>query len=494
MNQAYDDLLDHQKQIIALERVQGLLSWDQEVMMPRHGASSRAEQAGAMSVVVHERRTAPSVPKLLDAVNEADLSEAQAANLRLIRRGYERASRVPTDLAGQIARVTSEAQGIWADARKANAFADFAPALTEVVNLVRQQAECVKTDGGTLYDALLDDYEMGATEAEIDQIFGRLRAGLTNLRDRIKGSDIVPPKLSGDFPAEAQMAMAQTLAEAFGYDWDAGRLDLSVHPFSSGTRDDTRITTRVDPSNPLDCLFSTIHETGHALYEQNLDFDLDWQPAGQSVSMGVHESQSRFCENQIGRSRHFARFLFPRMKEVFGDVGVASAKELYQAINRVEPGFIRTEADEVHYNLHIMMRFDLERALISGDLEVSDLEGAWNERFKADFGVAVPDAARGVLQDVHWSCGLFGYFPTYSLGNIYAGCLFEAMRRDLARFDDHVQNGDISILIQWMTQQIHTKGSLKTPRELITDATGEPPTEEALLRYLESKFGGLYQV
>ncbi|MEM9139576.1 MAG: carboxypeptidase M32, partial [Pseudomonadota bacterium] len=404
MSQAYKDMMAHRKQTIALGRIHGLLSWDQEVMMPKTGAENRAEQAGALTAVLHDRRTDPRLGDWLDAAEVSADGPAEAANIRLIRRDYDRARKIPKRLAEESTRLCSKAQHIWAEARANSAFADFAPVLAQVIDLVREQAACLQ-DGGTLYDALIDDYEPGTTEAEIADTFDRLRAGLTDLRARITETGRQPSALQGDFPEDAQMTLARQMAGAFGYDFASGRLDLSVHPFSSGTRGDSRITTRVDPANPLDCLYSTIHETGHALYEQGLDPDLDWQPAGKSVSMGVHESQSRFCENQVGRSLPFVEFLFPHMKAAFSGMGVETAHDLYAAINRVVPGFIRTEADEVHYNLHIMMRFDLERALISGDLQVADLEATWNDRFKADFGVAVPYAARGVSQDVHWSCG-----------------------------------------------------------------------------------------
>lgn len=493
MNQAYEDLLDHQKQTMALGRISGLLSWDQEVMMPRKGADSRAEQSGALSAVMHDRNTDPRIGDWLDAIPANDLSPAAAANVRLIRRDYDRARLIPKSLAEEMAKVTAKAQIIWADARAANDVATFAPNLKHIIELTRQYADCLKGNGSR-YDALLDDYEPGATERSVADIFDRLRTGLVSLKDRIDGSGATPPKAMGDFPAEAQMALARELAGAFTYDWQAGRLDLSVHPFSSGTRGDSRITTRVDPNNPFDCLYSTIHETGHSLYEQGVAPGLDWQPAGQSVSMGVHESQSRFCENQIGRSAPFAEFLWPKFRETFGDAGLASSDDLYRAANRVVPGFIRTEADEVHYNLHIMMRFDLERALIGDDLQVDDLEAAWNDRFKADFGVDVPNPARGVLQDVHWSCGLFGYFPTYSLGNIYAGCLDQAMRADLPDRDALVRIGDLKPVVDWLRGKVHEPASLYAPREIIAKATGTEPTEAALLTYLEDKFGTLYGV
>ena len=278
----------------------------------------------------------------------------------------------------------------------------------------------------------------------------------------------------------------------FGYDWEAGRLDLAVHPSSSGSGGDVRITTRVNEADPRECIYSTIHEVGHAVYEQGLDPALALLPAGSSASMGVHESQSRLFENQLGRSRAFCRWLWPAMREAFGDLGVDGPEGLYRAVNAVETGFIRTEADEVHYNLHVMMRFDLERAMIAGDLAVGDLEAAWNARFAADFGRTVPDARRGVLQDVHWSVGLFGYFPTYTLGNIYAAELHAALRRDVGAVDALLAAGELAPILDWLRTHIHRRGRLLAPRALVAAACGREPDAATLLGELEAKYGALY--
>ena len=488
---AYDALLAHLKETHALEQVARLLSWDQEAVMPPKGAAARAQQAGAMSAVLHARRTDPRIPEWIAAIDAAALDDAGRSNLREAGRTHERATRLPAKLAQDLAETTALAHRQWAGARAASDFAAFAPVLARVIELVRQQAACLRGEGKSLYDALLEDYEPGATEAGIAAIFGRLRAGLTALREKIADRMPVPPALTGPFPKASQMALARDLATVFGYDFQAGRLDLVVHPFCSGTRGDTRITTRVDEADPFNCLYSTIHETGHALYEQGLDPALAGQPAGEHASMGVHESQSRLAENQIGRSRAFMEVLFPRMGDAFGDFGAHDPETLYRAVNRVQPGFIRTEADEVHYNLHIMLRFELERALIGGDLQVGDLEAAWNDRFAADFGVAVPDAASGVLQDVHWSAGLFGYFPTYSLGNIYAAELFAAMQREVGDVDASIAAGDLAPLVGWLRRHVHTQGNLYAPTRIIEAAVGHAPTEAPLLAYLEEKFSAL---
>ena len=288
------------------------------------------------------------------------------------------------------------------------------------------------------------------------------------------------------------MALARKVAGRIGYDFGAGRIDMAAHPFSSGTVGDARITTRTDEADPLNCLYSTAHEVGHALYTQGAPEP--FLPAADYCSMGVHESQSRFWENQIARSRPFADWLYPAMKESFPDLNLSGPGELYGAVNRVETGFIRTEADEVHYNLHILLRFELERELISGGLEVDDLETAWNERFKRDFGRPVPDVSLGVLQDVHWSIGLFGYFPTYSLGNIYAACLDRAMRRALPDRDAMVAAAECQPILDWLRENIHSKGRLLPAPELIERACGEAASAAPLIDYLEAKFTALYDL
>ncbi|MFN4131352.1 MAG: carboxypeptidase M32, partial [Paracoccaceae bacterium] len=397
-NMAYADLMSHQRETEALAQVAGRLGWDQETMMPRGAVEQRSEEMSAMEGVLHTRRTDPRIADWLAQAEVVDT--VAAANLRHIRRSYQRQVKVPVALAQELARVTSRAQGIWADARARDDVAAFLPTLVEVIRLRREEAACL-AQGGDLYDALIDDYEPGATAQSLGAMFDAMRPRLVALRSAVLGAAHQPAKLEGHFGQEAQMRMARDLATAFGYDWERGRLDLAVHPFSSGSGDDARITTRVVESDPFNCFYSTIHEVGHACYELGIDPDYRMSPLGSGVSMGVHESQSRIYENQLGRGRAFTGWMFGQMQGRFDPFGVADAEAFYGAVNRVQSGFIRTEADEVHYNLHVMLRFDLERALIRGDLTVGDLESAWNDRFLADFGVAVPRPSQGMLQDVH---------------------------------------------------------------------------------------------
>ncbi len=486
---ALKDLIAFQRETEALSSVAERLGWDQEAVMPRGAAEQRAEEIGALEGVLHGRRTDPRLEDWL-ARAEAD-TPAEARILDLVGRSYNRNTRVPARLAAELARLTSLSQGIWAEARAEENAAAFLPTLREVVKLKREEAACISE--GDRYDALLDDYEPGATQKSIAHIFDRMRPRLVALRERVLGAAYAPPVLDHVFPEAAQLRLARKCALAFGYDWTYGRMDTAVHPFSSGSGRDVRITTRVVESDPFNCLYSTIHETGHAVYELGIDPDYLFTPMGHGVSMGVHESQSRIFENQLGRSRAFTGWLHTRMVDAFGDFGV-SAEEFYACVNRVSPGFIRTEADELHYNLHIMMRFDLERALIAGKLEVEDLEEAWNTRFAQDFGVQVTRPSQGFLQDVHWPVGLFGYFPTYALGNVYAGCLHKALEAAVPDHAEALAEGSAAPAVEWLRENLHRHGGLRGPMETITLACGAAPSEAPLLDYLEAKFAEIYRL
>ncbi len=485
---AFDDLMTFQRDTEALAQIAGRLGWDQETVMPRGAAAQRGAEMAAIEGVLHARRTDPRVGEWLAAAEPPD--GAGAAQLREIAREHERSLKVPADLARALAQVTSQAQGKWAEARAAENFAAFRPVLEEVVSL-KQQEGAALAQGGDAYDALLEDYEPASDAAQIAAMFDAMRPRLVALRSAILDRP-QPPALSGQFDEARQMQLSRKLAGVFGYDWSRGRMDKAVHPFSSGSGDDVRFTTRTDAADPFNCLYSTIHEVGHATYEQAIDPQYALTALGQGASMGVHESQSRIYENQLGRSRAFCGWLYERMRETFGALSVADAAALYAAVNRVQNGYIRTEADEVQYNLHIMLRFDLERALISGDLAVADLEAAWNERFARDFGYAVDRSSNGCLQDVHWSVGLFGYFPTYTLGNLYAGCLHVALRRDVPRLDDQLASGDLTGATGWLRDRVQRRGRRYLPRDMIERASGMAVSEGPLLDYLETKFGALY--
>ncbi|WP_164658845.1 carboxypeptidase M32 [Tropicibacter sp. Alg240-R139] len=485
---AFDNLMAFQRDTSALGQIAGRLGWDQETMMPRGAAGQRGLEMAAIESVLHARKSDPRVGEWLEAAQAPDA--VGSAQLREIRRAYERAQKVPADLAKKLAQVTSVAQGKWAQARADEDVATFLPVLEEVVALKREEGEAL-ANGGDVYDALVEDYEPHTTSDDIAAIFDAMRPRLVALRAAV----LERPKLKGvegEFDENAQMKLSRHLAKTFGYDMSKGRVDKAVHPFSSGSGSDVRITTRTSLTDPFNCFYSTIHEVGHAAYEQGIDPSFELTPLGRGVSMGVHESQSRIYENQLGRSRAFTGWLFEQMKNAFGDFGLDTADEFYAAVNRVQNGCIRTEADEVQYNLHIMLRFDLERAIMSGDLQVAEIESAWNDRFKADFGYAVDKPSNGVLQDVHWSVGYMGYFPTYSLGNVYAGCLYEALREAVPNLDDQLAQGDTSGATGWLRKNLQHHGSLFAPRDVIEQASGKTPGPDALLGYVERKFGEIY--
>ncbi|MFB2531774.1 carboxypeptidase M32 [Paracoccus sp. p4-l81] len=492
---AFDELMAFQRGTEALSMIAERLGWDQETMMPRGATAQRAEEMAAIESVLHERRSDPRLAEWLDRAEAPD--EQGARILHLMARDLGRAQAIPARLAAELARTTSLAQGIWAEARAADRPADFLPTLDQVLALKREEAQALVAagfGGGDPYDALLDDYEPGTSQAEIAAIFDAMRPRLVALREAVLGADHQPAALDHTFAQDTQLRIARQCATAFGYDWTRGRMDLAVHPFSSGRFNDSRITTRVVEREPFNCIYSTIHEVGHSSYELGVDQDYGFTPLGRGVSMGVHESQSRIYENQLGRSAPFTGWLFQRMTEAFGDFGVADADAFHATVNRVVPGFIRTEADELHYNLHVMMRFDLERDLIAGRLDTDDLEEAWNARFLRDFGVAVDRPAHGMLQDVHWSVGLFGYFPTYSLGNVYAGCLNRALRAAVPDLDDHLARGDATPATEWLRENLQRHGALYAPRDLITRVTGAPISEAPLLEDLATKFAAIYRL
>ena len=485
------ELIAYQRGTEALTQSSAFLHWDLETCMPSGSVAQRSDVMAELAEIIHSRTTSPRIAEWIDAIEPDELSEIDAANLRLIRREFERSSRIPVELETELARLTARAHLVWAGCRRNDDPGDFLPLLEEIVRLKREQGLALATDDD-IYGALLDVHEPGATTAETAKLFGRLREGLVQLIDRIRGSACDPAVINGVFPTDKQLALARELAGLFLYNFEEGRVDLVEHPFCVGSGSDVRITTRVDESNPFDCLYAIIHETGHGVYEQNVDRRFLLTPIGKGASLGVHESQSRMFENQLARGRPFTSWLFCRMQEVFGDLGIPDKEAFYASINRFGPGYIRTEADEVQYNLHIILRFEIERALIRDDLQVGDIEGTWNDMFESYFGFAVDKPSNGFLQDVHWAYGAFGYFPTYSFGNIYAGCIHHALEQAIPELDAQLEIGDPGPAVRWLQEKIHVHGSLKEPVEVVENACGEKPSEKRLLDYLERKFGQIY--
>jgi carboxypeptidase Taq len=496
---AYSELLRNIRDAGILTSCAGLLGWDERTYMPRAGAEHRGEQMALLARLGHEMLTDSRNGELLAAAEGSQLvadpvSDA-AANVREIRRNYDRATKIPKELVEELARVTTQAQGVWQEARQKSQFAVFLPSLEKIVALKRQEsAEIGYADHP--YDALLDEYEPGATTAEIRKLFAELSAGLVPIVAAIAGSKKQPDRelLHRDYPIDRQRTFAESAATAIGFDFNAGRLDTTTHPFCSGHGPgDCRITTRYNAKFFNEAFFGVLHEAGHGLYEQNLLHEHYGTPLGAAASLGIHESQSRLWENQVGRSRPFWEHFFPRAKQTFPEAlrGVALDQWLF-AVNDVRSSFIRVEADEVTYNLHIILRFELEQALMTGELPPADLPSAWNEKFQTMLGLTPPDDAHGCLQDIHWSFGGLGYFPTYTLGNLYSAQFMAAARRDLQGLDNDFRRGEFGRLRGWLTEHIHRRGQRYRASDLCRRITGEPLDHRPFLSYLRAKFEPLF--
>jgi carboxypeptidase Taq len=500
-NESYRALVAELREINLLSTMESLLGWDQQTHLPSKGAEYRAAQKSMMAGMVHERLTSKRFGDWLSTAESSELvadAESDAAvNVRQTRRIYERAIKLPEELVRERTKLGVLAQQAWVEARKKAEFAEFAPWLEKTVALVRREAECIGFKEHP-YDALLDEYEPGDTTADVRGVFEELRGPLVDLVGRIVESGRTAPAeiLERSFPVEMQEKLAREAAAGIGFDFESGRLDVSVHPFCTDLGpQDTRITTRYDEHSFGDSFFGVLHETGHALYQQGLPAEHYGTPCGQAVSLGIHESQSRLWENLVGRSRAFWRFFLPKLKHGFGQtMADVNEDEWYAAINDVRPSFIRVESDEATYNLHILLRFELEQAMVSGELAASDVAGAWNEKMRKYLGLTPPDAAKGALQDIHWSLGAIGYFPTYTLGNLYAAQFFEKARRDLGDLDEKLGRGDFLPLLHWLRQRIHGHGQRFKARELVRLVTGEKLTARAMLEHLNRRAAEVYRV
>ncbi|MBI3828905.1 MAG: carboxypeptidase M32 [Planctomycetes bacterium] len=498
---AYDELIKLRKELIVFGSIGSVLGWDQRTYMPAGGSKHRAAQLALVAGMSHEKATHPRIGELLKAVEGSDLlkdpAAAAAVNVREIRREYDREVKLPRALVEELSRTTSEAYDVWVAARKENDFAPFKPWLEKVVKLVREQADCYGWKA-CRYDALLDGYEPGATTAEITALFGPLQRELTELVAKITHSGKCPPQkiLNSEYPVDAQEDFCRETAAALGFDFNSGRLDTTTHPFCSGIGPgDTRLTTRYNPKSFSDAFFGTLHEAGHGIYDQGLDAAHYGTPMGEAVGLGIHESQSRFFENFVGRSRAFWKRMMPRARKFFPRaLGRTGLDDLYFAVNDSKPSFIRVESDEATYNLHIILRFEMEQALINGDLKAGDVPGAWNERFRKLLGLKVPDDARGCLQDVHWSGGGIGYFPTYTLGNLYAAQFFHAADRELGGLDEMIAHGDFEPLKKWLNKKIHRQGMRFRSNKLCQEVTGETLSHRFLMDHLNTKFTELYEL
>ncbi len=498
-NDAYGELLGRWRDARILDSCDSLLGWDQETYMPAGGAAHRAEQHALLARLVHEGRTDARIGELVEAAADdervQDPASVEAANLREIRREFERWSKVPTSLQVERARTASLALQAWKQARSESSFETFRPWLEKILDLRTQVAQAVGYDTEP-YDALLDVYEPGETAAHLTELFAPLRTASVDLLRRIQESAQRPAAglLEGPMPIERQKQFVRRAAEAIGFDPERGRIDTTTHPFCARIGPgDVRLTTRYTEREFHGAFFGVLHEAGHGMYEQGLPADAFGAPAGEPASYGVHESQSRLWENHVGRSRGFWRHFYGDLQATFPDVfGGVAQDDFYRAVNRVEPSLIRVEADEVTYDLHIFLRFDLERAMWNGDLTVADLPAAWNERFEADFGMRPPDDAHGCLQDIHWSMGSLGYFPTYTLGNLYAAQIFDAAGRELGDLDEAFGRGEFLPLREWLRAKVYGNGARYRPAELVERICGKPVGADDLIAHLNARYGSIY--
>jgi carboxypeptidase Taq len=492
----YDAFIDHVERLTAVQDAGGVLSWDQQVTMPEGGTPARSKQQSALSSVSHDLLTSEEMADWLDRFEGADLPADQRAVVREMRREFERADRVPRELVETLSRTTSEALSVWEQAKAEDEFGQFAPTLEELVELRREYAAHIDPDADP-YAVLFADYEPYLELETAERVLTRLREELVGLIDDIADSDaeVATDAFAGTFDTDTQEQLSRDALDLLGFDWERGRLDTSSHPFTSGNQFDTRITTRFDESDPLGALTATIHEFGHATYGLGLPRGEYGTPLGQPRDLSIHESQSRLWENHVGRSRAWWELFLPTVKDHFDGVGDVTAEEAYQAANQVyDDNLIRVEADELTYHMHIVLRFEIERALISGDLDVTEVPAVWNEKMEEYLGVRPDTDAEGCLQDIHWSHGNFGYFPTYSLGSVAAAQLFHAAGEAIDDLDGRIRRGEFDALHDWLGENVHRHGQRYTTDELIERATGEPLTADYFLEYVTGKYTELYDL
>lgn len=499
-----EEKLNHLKSILAevsdLTRASALLGWDQQTYMPPGGAKARGHQLGTLQRLAHVRFTAPEVGQLFDDLRtytqQLDPDSDAARLIKVGRREYDKRTRVPPEMVVEMAEITTMAHQVWQEARAENNFVKFQPYLEKILDLRRRYAGLF-APYDHIYDPLLDDFEPGLKTAEVKEIFGALRPQQVALIQAIAEKPQLDDSfLHQPFDGQKQWDFGVDVISKFGYDWKRGRQDKSAHPFTTNFGiDDVRITTRVLPNYIGSALFGTMHEAGHALYELGIDYALERTGLDNGASLALHESQSRMWENLVGRSLPFWEHFYPRLQELFpSQLGATDLESFYQGINKVQPSLIRVEADEATYNLHIMLRLELEIALLEGALEVRDLPEAWNARMREYLGITPPDDARGVLQDVHWSGGMIGYFSTYALGNLISVQLWECIQSDIPDLDEQIRQGEFSALLGWLREKVHRHGSKFEPQELVRRITGSGIDPAPYVRYLTEKYSAIYSL
>jgi carboxypeptidase Taq len=500
-DQAYDELIQRVREEATLASVEALLEWDEETHMPAGGVEGRSEQLALVAGLLHERGTDPRLGELLDELEGSsfldDPESAPAVNIRELRRDYERFIRLPRTLVQELARTTAVAQHAWSAARNGADFSRFRPYLEKIVELKRAEARCLGY-GREPYDALIEDYEPGITSEIVGRLFDALRRELVPLAARIAAASPRPEVaiLRRPVPLEGQRKFGERVAEAVGFSFSRGRLDLGVHPCCTSIGPgDCRIGLHFDLRDFVGGVLTVLHEVGHGLYEQGLDPEFYGMPMGEATSVGMDESQARLWENRVGRSRGFWAHFLPRASERFSDaLGDVDLDEFHFAVNRVRPSLIRIHADEVTYNVHVMIRFELERALMSGDLAAAELPGAWNDAYRHYLDVTPSNDAEGCLQDGHWADGLVGYFPTYTLGDVFAAQLFARARQEVGDLEDCFARGEFHELVRWLGERIYRQGARYPSARLIEVVTGSPPDHRPLVEALRTRYGALYDL
>jgi carboxypeptidase Taq len=498
MNKAYEQLTSRLAELVDLAGAMSVLGWDHRTMMPRNGAAARAEQLGTLTRIAHTMFTSPEIGKLLDELEpwaeSLDYDSTEASLVRVVRRDYDKAVRVPAELRAEMSRSAAIAVPVWEEAREKSDWAMFQPHLEQAIELKRRYVDCFEPADED-YDILLDDYEPGMKTADVRAVFDELKEGLVPLIAEISNhADAVDDSfLHGTFSTDAQKQVEGKILADFGFTADSWRLDETVHPFATRSgMDDIRLTTNHHENN-LHSIFSSMHEFGHGIYEYSIDREFARTPLARGTSLGIHESQSRMWENLVGRSRPFWQHYFPLMQDAFGDrFSGVDAEGFFRASNKVQPSLIRIEADEATYNLHIILRFELEQEMITGRLAAADIPAAWDAKMLEYLGVEVPDIADGALQDTHWAGGSIGYFSTYALGNIASAQLWERISAEIPDVYKQVGRGEFSALREWLREHVHRHGRKYMPQELLQRVTGSGLDPQPLLRYLRSKLGEIY--
>lgn len=502
MQKDFEHLTNLSREIKVLKGISHLLDWDQETYMPEGASAIRAEQFEVLSGIIHAKSTSSefknALEKLIDietgTLKSDQFDPKQKASLREWRKDFRQETCLPEQFIKDFAKLTSQSIVIWREARKQNGFHHFAPYLEKIIEMCRKKADLIGYKEHP-YDALLDLYEPGITTKEVEKLFSELETEITPLVKTVSNLSIDDSFLHGKFSEEKQIAFSKMLLKKMDYDEKYGRLDFSTHPFSSASHPtDSRITTRIHPSMLMSNIYTVMHEAGHGLYEMGLPTEEYGTPIGEALSLGMHESQSRFWETHIGRSKAFWQFYYPLLQKEFPSLSSVPLEQFYVAINKVTPSFIRVEADEVTYSLHVILRFQIEKALIGGSLKVRDIPEVWNEKMKQFLNIEPKNYAEGCLQDVHWSMGGFGYFPSYTLGNIYAAQIFEAFEKQFPSWEEKIQSGDLSFIKKWLNESIHQYGRMYSSKEILQKITGHEITTKPYLNYLKGKFKNIEEL